>query len=78
LLAESVNDNVPERAPVALGENVTTALQLPPAASVEGLIGHVELTGKSVELLATEVIVKDEVWLLVSTTVCAALLVPKA
>ena len=40
LFAESVNDSAPERAPVALGLKVTEAVQLAPAASVDGLIGQ--------------------------------------
>jgi hypothetical protein len=78
LFAESWKLKVPERAPIALGKKVTEAAQLAPAASVAGLIGHVEVTPKSVELVMTEVIVSDEDWLLVNVTVFGVLVVPRA
>lgn len=59
LLAESVKLSVPARAPVALGENKTDAVQLAPPAKVAGLMGHVEVTPKSTRLLAMDVIVRD-------------------
>jgi hypothetical protein len=43
LFAESLKLRVPVRTPVALGENVTDAVQLAPAARVFGLMGHVVL-----------------------------------
>ena len=65
LFAESLKLSVPARPPVAVGENVTDAVQLAPAARV---FGHVVLTLKSVELLVTELIVTEEGWLLVNVT----------
>jgi hypothetical protein len=66
---------VPILEPCALGEKVTDAVQLAPAASV---LGQLELTRKSLRLLVTLVIVSDVDWLFVSVTVCARLDVPKA
>lgn len=59
--------------PCALGEKVTDAVQLAPAASVAG---QLELTRKSLMLLVTLLIVTDVDWLFVSVTVCAELVVP--
>ena len=79
LLAVSVKLNVPDRVPVALGENITEAVQLAPPAKVAGLVGQVvEVTPKSAKLLAMDLNVNAVDWLLVRVTVCAALLVPKA
>lgn len=75
LLAESLKVRVPERVPIALGENVTETLQFAPPARVAG---QAELTPKSATLLVTEPIVSDADWLLVRVTVFAALVVPKA
>jgi hypothetical protein len=74
LFAESLKLRVPERVPVALGENVTEAEQLAPPAKVAG---QAELTEKSARLLVTELIVSDADWLLVRVTVFAELLVPR-
>ena len=41
--------SVPVRTPSAVGVKVTETLQLPPAASVAGAIGHVEVCPKSPE-----------------------------
>ena len=68
LFAESWKLKVPVRTPVAFGENVTEAVQLAAAARVFGLMGHVELTGKSIGLLVIEVIVNAEDWLFVRVT----------
>ena len=58
LLALSENDKVPARVFKALGEKVTEAVQLPPAASKLGLIGQVVAVVKSARLLATLVILR--------------------
>jgi hypothetical protein len=42
-----VNVNVEALVPVAIGENVTEAVQLAPAANVLGLNGHVVVSAKS-------------------------------
>lgn len=76
LLALSAKLKVPLRVPSALGEKITDAVQLAPAARVSGLIGQVDVTLKSVRLLVTAVMLSVEDWLLVSVTVCAALDVP--
>lgn len=68
LLAPSLKLIVPVRVPVACGEKDTDAVQLPPAASVLGLIGQVEVTVKSLELLVIEVIFSEVDWLLVNVT----------
>lgn len=44
--ALSFTVNVPERVPTVVGVNVTVILQLVPAASVFGEIGHVEVCAK--------------------------------
>jgi hypothetical protein len=54
--ALSTKINVPDRVPVAAGENVTDTLQLAPTASVEGLKGQVEVKPKSLRLLVMLVI----------------------
>ena len=76
LLALSAKLKAPLRVPSALGEKVTVAVQLAPAASVVGLIGQVVVTLKSVRLLLRLVMLSVEDWLLVSVAVCAALDVP--
>jgi hypothetical protein len=58
LFALSVNDKVPLREPCALGEKVTDALQLAPAASVPGLVGQADVTEKSLRLLVILLIVR--------------------
>ena len=68
LLAPSLKRSVPVRAPVAFGENVTDAVQLLCADRVLGLIGHVEVTPKSVEPLVIEVIFSAVARLLVKVT----------
>lgn len=60
LLALSWKVRVPVRAPVALGENVTAAVQLLPAAKVFGLMGQVVVATKSFALLAMDLIVREE------------------
>jgi len=50
LFALSLKLRVPDLLPVALGEKVTEALQLAPAASVLGLMGQVEVNEKSLRL----------------------------
>jgi len=50
LFALSLKLRVPDLEPVALGEKVTEALQLAPAASVLGLRGQVEVYEKSLRL----------------------------
>jgi len=76
--ALSVTVNIPERAPKAVGENVTLILQLAPAASVAGLMGHAEapvlVSAKSPEA-AIVLIVKAAVPVFVNVTTCAALVV---
>jgi len=47
--ALSLTVSVPVRTPSAVGVKVTEILQLPPAASVAGAIGHVEVCPKSPE-----------------------------
>jgi hypothetical protein len=69
LLALSLNLSVPVLDPTALGENESDARQLAPPASVVGVSGQFELTGKSVALLVMLLIVSGEDWLLVSVTV---------
>ena len=76
LLALSAKLRVPLRVPTALGEKVTDAVQLAPAASVLGGIGQVDVTLKSVRLLVTPVMLSVADWLFVSVTVCAVLDVP--
>ena len=61
-----------------MGEKVTSAAQLAPAARLCGLIGQVEVTLKSLKLLVMDPILSDEDWLLVSVTLCAGLVVPNA
>jgi hypothetical protein len=83
LFALSVKLKVPERAPVTVGSNVTDAVQLAPADNVLGLMGQVEVTGKSARLLAMLEIVRAVDWLFVNVTVCGGLevcivCVPKA
>jgi hypothetical protein len=79
LVAESVKLKVPDRVPVALGENVTEAVQVAPAAKVAGVVGHVvAVTLKSARLLAMDLNVNADDWLLVTVTVCAVLMVPSA
>jgi hypothetical protein len=56
LFAESLKVNVPDRAPAALGVNVTDTAQLAPAARVAG---HA-FTVKSLRLLLTELMVNEE------------------
>jgi hypothetical protein len=75
LLALSTKLSVPVRGPVAFGENATEAVQLLPA---ESEVPHAEVTTKSVRLLLTLVIFREVVWLLVSVTVWAPLVVPIA
>ena len=50
LFALSLKLRVPDLLPVALGEKVTAALQLAPAASVLGLMGQVVENEKSLRL----------------------------
>jgi hypothetical protein len=50
LFALSLKLRVPDLVPVALGEKVTEAVQLAPAASVLGLRGQVEVNEKSLRL----------------------------
>jgi len=50
LLALSLKLRVPDLVPVALGEKVTEAVQLAPAASVLGLRGQVDVNEKSLRL----------------------------
>lgn len=78
LLALSENVRVPVRVFNAVGANVTEAVQLPPAASVLGLRGQVDVTEKSVRLLLMLVIVRAVDWLFVNVTVCGKLDVPSA
>jgi hypothetical protein len=78
LLALSLNRSVPVLDPIALGENETDATQLAPPASVVGVIGQFELTGKSVALVTMLLIVNGEDWLLVSVTTCAGPVLPNA
>ena len=69
------------RAPFAEGVKVTLRMQFAPAASVFGLMGQVFVWAKSpalVPLTETLVMVSAAVPLLVSVTVCAALVVPTA
>jgi hypothetical protein len=70
--------NVPARAPVAVGVNVTLIVQFAFTASVAGLIGQalapVLVPAKSPEP-AMELIVRGPVPVFVSVTVCAALVV---
>jgi len=47
--ALSLTVSVPVRTPSAVGVKVTEILQLPPAASVAGAIGHAEVCPKSPE-----------------------------
>src|SRR5260370_644646 len=77
-VALSVMVNVPARAPVAVGVNVTLIVQFAFTASVAGLIGQalapVLVPAKSPEP-AMELIVRGPVPVFVSVTVCAALVV---
>ena len=73
LLALSLKLKVPERVPVVVGWNVTDAVQLAPAAKVPGVMGQLEVTEKSVRLLATFEIVRAVDWLFVNVTVCGGL-----
>ena len=69
------------RAPVAVGLNVTLITQFALAAKVAGLTGHVLVCAKSpafAPVIETPVIVIAALPLLVSVTVCAALVVPCA
>ena len=66
------------RAPVTLGVKVTLIVQLLPAGNVLGLMGQVLVCAKSPALVPATlivVIVRSAVPLLVSVTVCAALVV---
>ena len=76
--ALSVIVRFPERAPTAVGANVTLMLQFAPAARVAGLIGHavppVLVSAKSPEA-AIELTVKAPAPVLVRVTGCAALVV---
>jgi hypothetical protein len=59
LLALSTKLSVAERVPVAVGLKMIEAVQLAPGASVLGFIGQVEVTGKSLRLLLTLLMLKD-------------------
>jgi len=76
--ASSVTVSVPERAPTAVGANVTLIVQFAPDAKVAGLIGQapvpVLVSAKSPEA-AIELIVKGPVPVFVNVTVFAALVV---
>jgi hypothetical protein len=73
--AESVKVSVPVRVPFACGVNETATWQVDPAPRLEP---HPELILKSLALLVIDRSVIEVVWLLVSVTVCAALVVPMA
>jgi len=68
LLALSLKLSVPVLEPVDLGEKVTKAVQLAPAASVLGLSGQFEVKGKSLAVLVMLVIFNEEDWLSVRVT----------
>ena len=76
LLALSRKLKVAERVPATLGWKVTDAVQLAPAASVAGLRGQVEVTEKSLRLVAMVVIDSGVGRLFVSVAVCGGLEVP--
>jgi hypothetical protein len=61
LLALSLTVSVPDRTPAAVGANTTEIVQLPPAAKVLGLEGHVPEVVKSARLLLIELMVSDTV-----------------
>ena len=71
----SVMVSVALRAPAAVGLKVTLKVQLAPAASVAGNAPQVFVWAKS-PLVAMALIVSGALPLLVSVTVCAALVVP--
>jgi hypothetical protein len=74
LLASSVTVRLPVQLPGAVGVNVTEILQLAPASSVLGAIGHFEVCAKSPE---TEIllIVSGTDWVLLRMTPLAVLVV---
>ena len=78
-LALSVMVTLALRLPVAVGVKVTLIVQFAPAAKVLELLGQVLVCAKSpllVPLRPMLLMVKAAVPLLVSVTVCAALVVP--
>jgi hypothetical protein len=72
--ALSLTLTVPVRLPETVGVKVTEIVQLPPATSVFGVSGHVEVWAKSPET-AILVMVTGTVWLLWRVRVLAALVV---
>jgi hypothetical protein len=73
-LALVVTERVPLRAPIATGVNVTSIVQVAPAASVAGPTGHADVKAKS-PLVAMRPIVIGAELLFVTVTVCAGLVV---
>ena len=77
--ALSLTETEAERAPDAVGLNVTEIVQLAPAASVLGAIGHVFVCAKSAAFAPVrpiELIVSAPVPEFVRVTFCAGLVVP--